>query len=201
MTAPRNPYLTERLVALLERMSPPRSIAANLGAQQGEVAALVRAILAAAPSQGYADWWAKFEDALLCRLKTRAWPIISEVHAAARDIAGEARGQRHSKESNTIENAAINRMADWFGKFQNQMPGHGKVSQTQALIASGVLRDEREAQFRGFDLSPEMAARAKELAPSAVEAVHHQRVLDSLRDIHEQIEKNKASWQSERGAE
>ena len=198
MTTPRETDLTERLASLLQRLSPPRSIAANPEAQRAEVAALLRSVLSAAPSQGYADWWGRFEDALMRRMKTRAWPILSEVQTAARDIA-QAPGQAEASGS-MAESAAIARMADWFEKFRSQMPSHGRASRTQALIAAGVLHDEREAGFYGFDLDEPMTARARDQAPGAIEAKHHRQVLENLRAINSQIEANKAAAVAMRGA-
>lgn len=198
MTTPRETDLTKRLSALLDRLSPPRSIAANTDAQRAEAAALLRSILAAAPSQGWADWWGKFEDALLRRLKTRAWPILSEVDAAARDIATASRGENANASLN--ESHAIRRMVDWFGKFKNQMPGHGRASRTRAMIESGVLRNEREAKFYGFDLSADMLETAKNQPQGREESDHHERVLSDIHAINRRIEDNKAQWREQKGA-
>lgn len=176
----RQEFLADALQTLLSRLSPPLSIRANPGAQSAEVAAMLKSISRAAPPSGYGDWWPRFEESLMRRAKTRAWPILSEIEAAAASA-----GVQDAGDGTQGEDAAVARMADWFGKFNNQLPGHGRPSRTAALIRMGVLPDERTARFHGFDLDEAQTARAMSQQPCRAEEQHHRRVSDALADINE----------------
>lgn len=170
----RHEFLADALDALLSRLSPPLSIKASKPAQMAETAAMLKAINRLAPTTGYGDWWPAFEDALMRKAKTRAWPIISEIEAAAQ-MPG-----RQAASDDAVEAAAVQRMTEWFAKFRDQMPSHGKPSRTAALIRQGVLANEAEARFRGFDLSDDQLKRAKTQRDCADDRATHERVLDSL---------------------
>jgi hypothetical protein len=179
MNLPRTENLDDRLGALLRRLSPPRHVAGNPQAMQDEVASLSRIINQRAPSQGYVEWWGKFEDELLRRMKTRAWPIVGEIEGAAQAVAAQSR-QSQAPGQDAIEIAAIDRMASWFRQFNSQMPSHGRATRTAALIARGVLANEREARFYGFDLTDVQRRMSDDQAPSAAEERHHRRVMEDL---------------------
>ena len=182
----RDAELSQLLSALLGRLSPPRSIAGSERAMGEEVAALAKALSRAAPSQGYRAWFDDFADALASRAKTRAWPIVSEIEAAARAVADRsAQSSSGADNADFYEIKAVERMADWFGKFRSQMPSHGKSSRTAALIRQGVLRDLREARFCGFDLSDEQMAAAVAMPIGADEARHHNAITADLMAIAE----------------
>lgn len=178
---PRDEFLTERLSGLLSRLSPPRAILTNPEAQRAEVAMLLRGVLRLAPSRDYADWWGRFEDELLRRMKTRAWPISSEMDQAARGLSA-GRGETDDND-NRIEAGAISRLEDWFGKFKSQMPGHGRPERTSELIRRGVLPNERAARFHGFDLSQHARETALEQPMGDDEWRHHIAVIARLRGI------------------
>jgi hypothetical protein len=184
MNVARTEFLENSLGAFLLRASPPRHIAGNPQAMADEAASLGRVVNQRAPSQGYSDWWAKFADELQRRMKTRAWPIVSEIEAAAAAVAAQSR-QSSEPDQDLIEGEAIKRMASWFEKFKSQLPSHGRSSRTAALIAQGVLQNEREARFYGFDLSDEQRRKSDDQAPSRAEEQHDRRVMADLRAISE----------------
>ena len=182
----RDAELSQMLSGLLGRLSPPRNIANNPAAIAEEIGALAKSVSRLAPNHGYREWFIAFSDALASRMKTRAYPIVSELEAAARDIAHQSGNVSSGAESaDFYELKAVERMADWFGKFRSQMPSHGKPSRTAALVRQGVLRDLREARFCGFDLSDEQMAAAVALPMGPDEARHHNSVTGDLVAIAE----------------
>lgn len=182
----RDAELLQMLSGMLGRLSPPRGIANSQQAMGEEIAALTKSLSRAAPSQGYRAWFDDFADALASRAKTRAWPIVSEIEAAARAVADRS-AQTSSGPGNAdfYEIKAVERMADWFRKFRSQMPGHGNPSRTAALINQGVLRDLREARFCGFELSDEQMADAFSLPMGPDEARHNNAITADLMAIAE----------------
>lgn len=181
----RDAELSQMLSGVLGRLSPPRGIANSEKAMTEEMAALFKALSACAPNQGYRQWFTDFADALASRAKTRAWPIVSEIQAAAKAVADQSRGGDTSVGADFYEVKAIDRMEEWFRKFGDQMPGHGKSSRTEALIRRGVLKNIRDARFRGFDLTIEQSASARDMPESAEEAAHHAEVMARLTEITE----------------
>lgn len=182
----RDAELSQLLSGMLGRLSPPRGIANSERAMGEEVAALAKALSRAAPAQGYRAWFDDFADALASRAKTRAWPIVSEIESAAKAVADRsAHTSSGPDNADFYEIKAVERMADWFGKFRSQMPSHGKPSRTAALIRQGVLRDLREARFCGFDLSDEQMADAVAMPMGPDEARHHNAITADLMAIAE----------------
>lgn len=179
----RDAELSQLLSGILGRLSPPRGIANSEKAMAEEVAALLKALSRCAPSQGYRGWFERFSDALASRMKTRAWPIVSEIEAAAGSL--ETARASGAEGADFYEIKAIDRMEDWFRKFGNQMPRHGKPSRTAALISRGVLRDVEQARFLGFDLTQEQSEQARS-APMGLESqASHNRVMRDLQAITE----------------
>lgn len=86
MTEDRKTYVSEAFNRWLERYSPPRSMAGNERAQQDEADALMRAVLAFAPSEGFRDWTGLALDALSEACETRAWPTVGEVRKTLRGV-------------------------------------------------------------------------------------------------------------------
>lgn len=177
----RDAELSQMLSGILGRLSPPRGIANSEKAMGEEVAALLKALSRCAPSQGYRDWFEKFSDALASRMKTRAWPIVSEIEAAASSLAVPKSGSVDGADFYEVK--AIDRMEEWFRKFGNQMPGHGKASRTAALINRGVLRDLEQARFCGFDLTLEQSEAARAMPMGAESQAQHNRVMADLQAI------------------
>jgi hypothetical protein len=93
-----------------------------------------------------------------------------------------------------VEDAAIIRMTEWFSKFKSQMPGHGRDTRTAELIRRGVLRDERDARFHGFDLSPWQRERSLDQEPCREEVRHNESVLSDLRATRERMEAHAAEF-------
>jgi hypothetical protein len=170
--------LSERLTSLLGRRTPPRGFAGNESALREEFHALLRIITRFAPKTDWADWWRRFDDRVNAAVRTRAWPVAAEVEDACRAVAQELLADGSAE---IVEAAAVDRMAAWFAKFRDQMPGHGRPSRTRELIRRGVLRDLREARFYGFDLSPADEREALSMALHPAERQHHEAVLDGLR--------------------
>lgn len=152
-----------RLTRFLGRKQMPRRLEGRPTAEADEVTALVSAVNRNAPrgADALAQWWPAFE-ARLGEICGGMWPTEKEIIDAARH-ASKARGEAAASGDDAIfEAAAIERMIDWFEKFKGQLPGHGSPARTAELIKRGVLANEREANFRGFDLGPNQRARASE---------------------------------------
>lgn len=159
----RDEFLGQRLTILLDRLSPPNAIKARPDLMQAEVSQLVGTVRHLAPSRGYESWWEDFEGALLARMTTRAWPIVSELRKAAAEI-------RTGKVEVTadVESRMVDMLADWLAKFGDQMPSMGRPTRTAALIERGALRDLAEARERGFDMTPEQSSEARRLANATI---------------------------------
>lgn len=179
MSAAKTADLSQRFNRWLQRFSPPRQIADKPEVMADEAKALFGIFLDHAPDHDWQDWWDKAIRALEASMTTRSWPAPGEVVRACRgaqavtpasDAAINQRG----------ESAAIEMLADWFGKFKSQMPGMGRSDRTDALIRRGVLRDEREARFYGFALSPVAMEKIREQEPSRAEWGHHVEVMARL---------------------
>lgn len=170
---------------MLRRLVPPKNLLGDEAAMRAEVGALKRCLNQRAPSRGWAEWWEKFEDELLSRMKTRAYPIVADLEAAAAEVARRSR-QSHAPNGDLIEGAAVDRMESWFRQFKSQMPSHGRATRTAALIERGVLHSERQARFYGFTLSDEQRRKSDDQTPCREEEKHHQRVMDDLHFISRQ---------------
>jgi hypothetical protein len=181
MTSIREEFITARFNEWLDRFTPPRGIINNLDAQQRDANAMLATVLRFAPRHDYGDWL----PAMLIRLEeamtTRSWPAPGEVAKACKTETHGAPGGG----SQLTEAQAVDRMADWYGKFQTQLPGHGRDTRTAELIRRGTLANEREARFRGFSLSPDMARTAATQRPSRDEWRHHVGVMARLRGVDE----------------
>lgn len=184
---PVHPELEASLTAFLERFTPPRHIAGNTDAVRQEVAQLTDAFARFAPRDGFQTWWLSVTNELVRRMKTRAWPMVAEVEIACQ----AARQLKHgSMGEDAIEAMILDRMEDWYRRFKSQMPGYGKASRTMALIRRGVFANEREARFRGFDLSHDMKERAFNQRIGQDELTHHRRVMGDLRALSERVAAN-----------
>jgi hypothetical protein len=81
---PRKEYIQGAFGRYLDRRSVPQHIAGNAAARTDEMAALFRAVMKAAPESNYQEWWPRMEDAIDSIMRTRVWPTVNEVRAAAR---------------------------------------------------------------------------------------------------------------------
>jgi hypothetical protein len=122
-------YLEGRMRDYLARRSPPQSISKNERALTDELAAILRAVVRAAPDQGFQEWWPRFEDNLDRSLKTRAWPTVFEINSAAPKTAEKKteaghRGSLSSDELHLLETKVLPTARRWL-----EIPGlahHGR---------------------------------------------------------------------------
>ena len=163
--------VTRRMTDLLSRRTAPRAIAGNAEAQKSEISALVRAVMRHAPREGLETWWQGFEDALLSRMKTHGWPIQSEIDAAAGSL---------SKRRDSSPEFWASRAEDWYRQHGTPLPGANNAEITESLIRRGVLKDEREARFRGFVQSQSSVRVALSQKMGRGEFEHHVSVLARL---------------------
>lgn len=175
-----NDQIETAVNAFLTRFSPPRSIASSPELMAEEVMQISDAVARFAPRTGFVDWWPAVGTAIVQRMKTRSWPIVSEVETACRIVndAGRATGSDEATESGMVD-----ALEKWFRKFGSQMPSCGRPSRTMALIRRGVLHDLRHARFCGFDLTPDQMEAARDMPMSREEANHDRRVNDDLAAI------------------
>ncbi len=181
MTSIRQEFLAAKFNEWLDRFSPPRRMANDTAAQQQDANAMLQTVMRFAPKEDYGDWLPAMLRRLEDGMTTRSWPAPGEVVKACK--AGGSGSPDVNKE--VQESAALDRMVDWFGKFKTQMPGHGHYSRTQKLIERGVIKDLREARYRGFDITFEQSKEAKEQPVGTDEKVHHQMVLNDLLNTQE----------------
>lgn len=88
---PQTDYLKSRLMEYLDRRSVPQHLVGKDKAQRDELSALLRAVKAQAPSDGYQEWWPRMEDAIDSIMRTRVWPVVNEVRAAAKLVGKDSR--------------------------------------------------------------------------------------------------------------
>lgn len=90
MTISRTEDIATRFNEWLDRYSPPRHMADNERALQAEVNALLHPILRFAPKSGWGQWLDGTLASLDAKMKTRAWPTVSEVTSACQGAARAA---------------------------------------------------------------------------------------------------------------
>ena len=125
----RKQYLEARLNEYLNRRSPPQAFAKSPAAMADEIAALVRAVLRCAPDNGYQEWWPKLEDNLDRSLRTRAWPTVFEINAAAPPAASAksnqgSRSHLSASELDILENQILPAARRWLSN--SGLAEHGK---------------------------------------------------------------------------
>ncbi|MFN3724511.1 MAG: hypothetical protein ACK4VZ_15900 [Paracoccaceae bacterium] len=81
-----------------------------------EVMQIAEAVARFAPRTGFADWWPAVGTTIVQRMKTRAWPMVSEVETACR-IINDARRSTGGASDDATEAAAVDRMESWYRKF------------------------------------------------------------------------------------
>lgn len=82
----RREEVAEILTKFLERFSPPRQMLENKDAQQAEAELLLKVLLRYAPNREAGHWTRRVLNVVAERMKTRAWPLASEVGAVAKDF-------------------------------------------------------------------------------------------------------------------
>jgi hypothetical protein len=180
----RDEFIKTALVGILSRKTPPAAIKGSQEGQRAEVAAMVKTIARYAPTTGIDLWWDRFEDNLSRRMKTHGWPIPSEIDASCREVSG----QRAPGSEEAFEQNSLRIMSEWRAKFGSQMPRMGRPDRTAELIRRGILKNERDAKYRGYDLDERQMSAAAGQEPTRDETSHHNRILGSLRSINEAFE-------------
>lgn len=174
--------ISKRLTDWLDRYSPPAAMRDKPNALQAEVNAILGTVLKYAPKEGYDGWVTRMLDICAEGMRTRAWPTVGEVSKACQSVGSKTAGGGPVDEA-AVEAAMTDHLADWFGKFRDQLPGRGRASRTAALIERGVLANEREARFYGFDLSDEQTKTAMGQPTGREEWRHHVGVMARLKGI------------------
>ena len=165
----------------LDRYSPPQAMKDNPRAIQDEGEALLRVLLKFAPREGYEGWVADALDRCAYTMKTRAWPTVGELGAACSNLRKDRIG--NDLGDGNAEQAIIDRMAEWFRSCGGQLPGHGRPDRTEALVRMGVIRDLREARWRGFALDDAQWRVARTQPPGDDEWRHHVTVMARIKGI------------------
>jgi hypothetical protein len=165
----------------LDRYSPPQGMKDNPQAIQDEAEALLRVLLRFAPREAYDMWVRDALDRCAYTMKTRAWPTVGDLGAACSNLRKDRRTEAASAGGDDM--GMIDRMADWHAKFGDQLPGYGRPERTAELVARGVLRDLREARFRGYALDDRQRAEAMSQPPGDDEWRHHVTVMARIKGI------------------
>jgi hypothetical protein len=135
-------YLGKQLTRLLTRYEAPAHLTGQ--ARDDEVAALVRALVRAAPPTDYDAWWARFEDMLAARLRSRTWPTVREVDQAAEKIP---RCYGPQPQATTPGNGVQAQLRAWLAGKQHCSE---HLITVEALVALGVTHREAEAKVAGM---------------------------------------------------
>lgn len=179
MTTPRQEFLTAKFNDWLDRFAAPRRIANNTAAQQQDANSMLETVMRFAPREEYGDWLVSMLRRLEDGMTTRSWPAPGEVVKACKVGAAGISGMSDEIK----ESLAVDRMESWYRTFHDQMPGSGKASRTAELIRRGVLKDLREARYRGFDLDAWQTKTALEQQAGADEDKHHRMILEDLQVV------------------
>ncbi|NBW13848.1 MAG: hypothetical protein EBR82_38185, partial [Caulobacteraceae bacterium] len=142
------------VAAFLDTLVTPRHLADNAEGKRDEVRDICSAVAQFAPRQNFPDWWQRVKTEIKGASQTRAWPLMSEVQTACRNVNARDRANNAAGAARDVEDVMVQMMADWFRRCRSQMPSCGRASRTMALIRLGVLADVSEARFYGFDLDP-----------------------------------------------
>lgn len=181
--------IKSRLSRFLTRKQIPRRLDSNPSATDDEIAALVAAIARNAPrtAERLAEWWPAFEAALgeVCG---SMWPTEKEIRDAAQSASKTmqqvgAAGSATDQNQTMVEAHIIAAMIEFFARLKRPLPGYNSAHRTAVLIRRGVLHDEREARFFGFELTQEQTKRALSQRPRKEEWDHHIRVMARLKSI------------------
>ncbi|MFV0303406.1 MAG: hypothetical protein ACK5IP_21485 [Paracoccus sp. (in: a-proteobacteria)] len=178
MSLSKKADLAARFNAWLERFSPPRQIASKPEVMKADAASLFRILIDNAPEEGWQDWWDIAIRLLEEGMVTRSWPSPGEVAKACR--AAGATSSVNGKMVTKGEENAVRMLTEWYRAHGNEMPGMGRSGRTKTLIRRGVLRDVREAWFKGFTLDADDAREARKTQMSRDEVEHHQRLLSQF---------------------
>jgi hypothetical protein len=166
--------LMRRMRAFLDRRTPPKQIAASEEAQRGEIVALVRVVMKYAPQDDLGDWWQKFEDELLKRMKSHFWPVASQVEEAAIKASDGRKSQ--------FEIIMESKSRDWAATHRKPLPWYNNTEMTQKLLDEGIIKSLREARIGGFALTQEQNRIALSQPMTDKEFEHHCEVLSRLRN-------------------
>lgn len=107
----------------------------------------------------------------------RGWPPVKIMIAAMDDALKAA---RTDPVASGDDGSVLELMEKWFARFQSQMPSSGSPARTSALIRRGMLTDEREAKFFGFDLGDEQRKYASGQTAADAEQKLNTRVLAKI---------------------
>ena len=170
--------MLRRLRAFLERLTPPQSIRGNAKAQSNEIQSMLNVIVMVAPRGADDEWWRRFEQSVLENMKTRAWPIVSEVRKAATAATREV-------DTGGDERKKLDQVEAWVGMFGAPHPSFNSPYYTDHLLRQGMLRSERHALFKGFLMDREKFLIAKGQPMSGEEKECHLRVMSQLAEHRE----------------
>ena len=167
--------LMRRMRAFLDRRTPPKQIAASEEAQRGEIVALVRVVMKYAPQDDLGDWWQKFEDELLKRMKSHFWPVASQVEEAAIKASDGRKSQ--------FEIIMEAKARDWATTHRKPLPWYNSVEMTKKLLDDGTITSLREARIGGFAMTQEQNRAALDEPMLEREFEHHCAVMAGLRGV------------------
>jgi hypothetical protein len=163
---PRREVLSEAFNRFLDRYAPPMHMRNSPDTMQAEADALFRMVMKFAPVTGYETWLDEVLEQLSYQMKTRAWPTVHEVGAAARNVS-----KTRPSAANASDKPAVDPLQRYANRIKAGEPvgdgylyGRNAVEMLErGLISEAELRPYRSALFFSMkDVWGEAAARAKE---------------------------------------
>lgn len=168
---------------LLRRYTAPEHLSADR--QRDEINEIVEEVNSEIPSTAnVADLQnilGEMRKSVRRRHGLKTWPASRVLIAAVKDGVSEVTAR--AKVGAVDDGLFIDLARDWFQKFKKPGPAKDTPEITRALIDGGLMANEREAQWRGFALSDDMKAKAKQQPMGREEREHHFAILGRLRGV------------------
>lgn len=156
----RDAEIARAFALWLESYSPPRNIAGNADLMQREASRLAAALVKHAPNDGYLGWVDSVLESVSVQMKTRAWPTVAEIHAAA----SSARAARREcpAASTAVDHYELNANRMKAGERVGEGYLYGK--EAVEMIARGLIDQETMTNYRSAAFLARKAIHGEESA-------------------------------------
>lgn len=138
-----------QLAELLSGYAAPRNLI-DPASQQKEVLSMAEAINQIFPNDTTRDHICgtlkRASLKLKAKHKSRTWPLTSDI------VASVTKSMQHNAVSQKLNNDDVEAAARFLGETGRAHPNYRSSYVAKRLIDRGLLKDERDAHWRGFDM-------------------------------------------------